>query len=329
MTVPAKKSIERGETRFLVVCLNPTMQKTLVFNCLALNEVNRVVEQRLDASGKGVNVTRVLTQLGEDAVHLTHLGGDEGQLFERLCRDDALSLEVVRCESPPRTCTTLVDRSASTTTEIVEPTEPVQAGTENAVVERFRSLLPAVHTLIISGTTAPGYTVDLYAGMIAAARQAGVYVIADFRGAMLKRALRNDPGLRPNMIKPNLQEFVETFLPGAGVTGGVTVSEHTDDPEILEEVRRRMTELAREGLTTVITRGANPALAVDREDPETPVECEPLPLTPVNTIGCGDAFTAGLGAELARGGTLHDAIEQGHVAAAMNAALLKPGAIRP
>ena len=311
--------------RFLVVCLNPTMQKTLVFESFMVNEVNRVVEERLDASGKGVNVARVLVQSGEDAVHLTHLGGDTRAEFERLCREDGVPLEVVACDTPIRMCTTAVDRAAHTTTEIVEPTKPVSTATEAALLNRYEMLLQGVSTVIFSGTAAPGYSVDLYARMTMAARDAGAFVIADYRGAMLKETLRNEPHHRPQVIKPNLREFAETFL----TVGLTTVSEHADDPDTLREVRNQMETRAREGITTVLTRGANPVLAVDPVAPATLIECAPLALTPVNTIGCGDAFTAGLAAELAGGGILRDAIERGHAMAAMNAGQLKPGSIRP
>lgn len=311
--------------RFLAVCLNPTMQKTLVFDSFLVNEVNRVVEERLDASGKGVNVARVLVQSGEEAIHLTHLGGGTRAEFERLCREDGVPLAVVPCETPIRMCTTAVDRRAHTTTEMVEPTRPVSADTEAELLQRYEKLLHDVSTVIFSGSAAPGYNVDLYARMTAAARDAGAFVIADYRGAMLKATLRNAAHQRPQVIKPNLREFAETFLTG----GRAAVSEHADDPDTLREVRKQMETLAREGITTVLTRGGNPVIALDPAAPDSLIECAPLSLTPVNTIGCGDAFTAGLAAELAGGGTLRDAIERGHAMAAMNAAQLKPGSIRP
>ncbi|MEI6876358.1 MAG: hypothetical protein WCL50_14645, partial [Spirochaetota bacterium] len=60
---------------FLVVCLNPTIQKTLVFGSLAKGEVNRSALHRVDVAGKGVCGARVFGQLGKRAIHLTHLGG--------------------------------------------------------------------------------------------------------------------------------------------------------------------------------------------------------------------------------------------------------------
>ena len=67
--------------QFLTVCLNPVMQRTMMFPVLRENEVNRTSRYYTHASGKGVNVTRVLTQLGAGAVHLTHAGGRDRDRF--------------------------------------------------------------------------------------------------------------------------------------------------------------------------------------------------------------------------------------------------------
>ena len=76
---------------YLAVCLNPVIQKTLVFTSLAKGEVNRTSEYRVDASGKGINVARVLGQLGRPAIHLSQLGGPTRDWFLALCAADSLN----------------------------------------------------------------------------------------------------------------------------------------------------------------------------------------------------------------------------------------------
>jgi 1-phosphofructokinase/tagatose 6-phosphate kinase len=89
-----------SKSSFLAVCMNPTLQKTLVFSGLLPDSVNRTEEYRLDASGKGINVCRVLTQLGKEACHLTQLGGALRPLFLELCERDGLRVEWVESSSP-------------------------------------------------------------------------------------------------------------------------------------------------------------------------------------------------------------------------------------
>ncbi len=80
---------------FLTLCLTPTFQRTLRFSKVERGEVNRSNEYRLDASGKGINVTRVLQQLGFEATHLTHLGGAGRDSFLALASPDGTVVDWV------------------------------------------------------------------------------------------------------------------------------------------------------------------------------------------------------------------------------------------
>jgi fructose-1-phosphate kinase PfkB-like protein len=64
----------------MILCLGttPVMQRTMVFQRVQLDAVNRAVEVRETASGKSVNVARVLHRLGEAVVATGFLGGDSG-----------------------------------------------------------------------------------------------------------------------------------------------------------------------------------------------------------------------------------------------------------
>ena len=130
---------------FLTICLNPTLQKTLCFPAIVSGTVNRTGVHRLDVSGKGVNVTRVLTQLGKKAVHLTQLGGDLRPLFLSLCGQDGLSVEWVESGSQIRFCYTLITETDGVTTELVEESEPVGKGCgctcEKDLLEKLNSKL--------------------------------------------------------------------------------------------------------------------------------------------------------------------------------------------
>ncbi|MCL2271118.1 MAG: PfkB family carbohydrate kinase, partial [Treponema sp.] len=127
---------------FLTVCLNPTLQKTLLFPSVVPGTVNRTGSHRLDVSGKGINVSRVLTQLGEKVTHLTQLGGVMRPLFLSLCKDDSLNAEWVESDSQIRFCYTLITEADGHVTELVEESEPVGAETGSRLLEKFDALLP-------------------------------------------------------------------------------------------------------------------------------------------------------------------------------------------
>jgi 1-phosphofructokinase/tagatose 6-phosphate kinase len=309
-----------GATLFLSVCMNPTFQKTLCFHNVYTGGVNRAFLHRLDVSGKGINVTRVLSQLGKRAVHLTHLGGDLRELFLRFCEKDRLDIQWVESESNIRFCYTVIagESAGRTVTELVEEGDPVAEGTEERLLAKYRELLSGTKTVIVSGTKARGYSDSLVPEMTRLAREAGRRIILDVRGSDLKGSLL----FKPDVIKPNLFEFADTFAPEFKNLGELS----GDESGVKERIAALALELAeRYGTNIVLSRGKRPVwYAADGVFAECPVERIPL----VNTIGSGDAFTAGLAAALDDGLPFADAVASGVRCGGLNAAFLKPGVIR-
>ncbi|HUX14703.1 MAG TPA: PfkB family carbohydrate kinase [Spirochaetia bacterium] len=303
--------------KFLCVCLNPTLQRTFVLSALRENEVNRTSEYYLDAAGKGVNAARILSQLGSRAIHLTHAGGRNRELLIELASSSGVDIHAVESGSEIRTCYTLLSAAEQTTTEIVEESEPVGEGTEVRAWEKYLELVEDCDVLVIGGTKSIGLSDTLYPRMTQDAKGRGKRVVLDIRG----RDLLNSLAHGPDVIKPNLAEFVSTFLPS-----GEHTSEHTRDPKLIEAVTGKMREIyATYGTVTVLTRGGNETLYV--EDAQIG-SAKPGRIEPVNTIGCGDAFTAGFARSWAEGASIAAAVAEGNRVAGLNARQVRPGTIR-
>lgn len=299
----------------LAVCLNPTFQNTMVFSSFLEGEVNRCNRYRLDPSGKGVNVSRVITQLGGDVLHLTHLGGYRRQELIDMLQAESIHTIWADSGSPIRTCTTIIHEKRGTTTELIEEPLQVAPTTEAAIRELFSQHIRQCSVLVISGTRAPGYSRHLYADMVQEAKSAHVRVILDVKGEDLTSCLVYSP----DVIKPNLSEFASTFMPGH------TVFEQQADTGIKDSVIELMKRLYEaNGTAVVLTRGRFPTWLYDSCGfTEIPVRA----VQAVNTVGCGDAFTAGLAWGLHEGKPLREAAEIATDCAARKAALLRPGSI--
>ncbi|MCK5200557.1 MAG: tagatose-6-phosphate kinase, partial [Spirochaetales bacterium] len=296
--------------------LNPTIQKTIILDELNENEVNRSSEYRTDASGKGVNVTRVLSQLGSAAVHLTQ-SGYGGDYFLKLTSEDNLYLVTAANTSPIRTCTTLISKKRSTVTEIVEESFPVDKGTEKLILDLYRKHLDNTSNVIISGSKAPGFKNLIFPEMVKLSKTAGKTVILDYRGEDLLNSIQH----KPDIVKINFPEFVSTFFTDH------SIGEHEENTELKKIVPGKMTELlSTYGIKTILTRGTMPVIFIDndaviREEKIRTVKT-------INTIGSGDAFTAGLAFKLNQELSLKEAVRFGIECGSKNAALLKPGVIR-
>ena len=303
---------------FLTVCMNPTLQKTLVFPDLFPDLVNRTDQYRLDVSGKGINACRVLTHLGKECCHLTQLGGVLRPLFLDLCVNDGLKLEWVESYSPIRFCYTIINKREKSVTELVEEAERVREGTEERLLKTFSGLIPKFSTLIISGTKAAGFSDKLIPEMVRSAKAAGCRIILDVKGHDLIYSLPH----KPDILKPNLYEFLSTFAPELISKNNIQGNEI----DIKEKTEKICSELYEKYHSTlVLTRGAGPVWYAEKGKL---FEYAFKAAEPINTIGSGDAFTAGLAAALDDGASLTEAVAEGTHCGAVNAGLLKPGALK-
>ena len=187
---------------FLCVGLTPTVQRTLRFSQLTLGEVNRAWEVVTTASGKAVNVARVLDTLGADVALVHPLGGDSGRSVERSL---GVSQEIIWAPEscPTRTCTTLLTDSG-VTTELVEEARPLDVKHVEALLEKLEALLPTVNALALSGSLPPSVAPDFYARVIELANASGVTVFIDAQKEPLRLALAQ----KPYLAKPNRPETI-------------------------------------------------------------------------------------------------------------------------
>jgi 1-phosphofructokinase/tagatose 6-phosphate kinase len=256
--------------------------------------------------------------LGKDTVHLTQLGGVMRPLFLSLCAQDSLAVEWVESESPIRFCYTLIDDAGTRVTELVEESERVAAGTEERLMEKYESLLADRHFLIVSGTKAAGFSDTVIPSLVQKAKARSLTVILDVQGKDLIESLQYEP----DIVKPNLYEFAVTFMPDL-------VKDH-DLSGDAQTLRRRIAEAALElcgkyHCRIVLTHGAGEVWAAE---PDRFFTCAIEAAPPLNTTGCGDAFTAGLAAALGDSAGFEVAIAEGVRCGALNARSFRPGVIK-
>jgi len=161
------------------------------------------------------------------------------------------------------------------------------------MTQTVQALLPSATALVFAGSMAPGYPAGYPAHLASMARKSGVPVLLDVQGPVLLDTL----AARPAVVKINLAEFAATFLPGrlsGGEHGGV-VAEALVSADIMNAV----SEVSRDHATSfVLTRGAESILLARDGD----VRSRPVPALPaeqiINPIGSGDAFLAGMLAQL-------------------------------
>ena len=293
--LPAAESI----MPVISICLSPGFQRSVIIDTLILGEVNRLANVFVDVAGKGVNVCRVLHRLGIAACCLAQGGSNAGELMS-LAEFEGMDLRLMPSTGRLRTCTSIVETSVTAghrVTELVEPSSAVDGSCVDTMTEAVQALLPSATALVIAGSMAPGYPNGYQARLASMARGFAVPVLLDLQGAALKEAIASGPAL----VKINLAEFVATFL--AGRLSGGEHSGSLAEPVLSSTVTNAVAEVSRHhGTSFVLTRGAQSILLARQGE----LRIVPVPDLAagdtVNTIGCGDAFLAGMLAKLLAAG---------------------------
>lgn len=185
------------------VTLNPALDKTVVIPSFSPGEVNRVQSVRVDAGGKGINVSKCLQALGEPTVAAAILAGTAGQELEQMLLDGGITPLVLWAEGKTRTNLKIIDPEKGQNTDINEPGPKVSAQQLEQLLQMILEQMNPGDIVILSGSLPAGAAPDLYKQWIRHLKEQGAIVLLDADGEALKCALPASPYL----IKPNNDEL--------------------------------------------------------------------------------------------------------------------------
>ncbi|MCL7425165.1 1-phosphofructokinase family hexose kinase [Streptomyces sp. YS415] len=260
----------------LTVTLNTALDITYRVPALRPHASHRVSEVLERPGGKGLNVARVLAALGHEVTATGFTGGTTGRVVrELLTADGGVVDALVPLAGTTRRTIAVVDDLTGDTTQLNEPGPVVTPAEWSAFQQTYDRLLASADAVALCGSLPPGVPVGAYAGLVRAARAAGVPVLLDTSGEPLRRAV----AARPDLIKPNADELAE-------LTGS-------------HEPLRATRDARRRGARTVVASlGADGLLAHTPQGRWRAVPPAPLRGNPT---GAGDAAVAGLLSGLVEG----------------------------
>src|SRR5438046_341237 len=137
----------------MIVCIGttPVYQRSMAFGRVEVNGVNRARAVWDYASGKAVNVARVLQALGEEVVATGFAGGDWGAARLRDLDGAGIRHDFALVAAPTRQCVTVIDEAGGTATELVEESHPVRLEDWDTLYEKVGGLLPGAAAWVLSG----------------------------------------------------------------------------------------------------------------------------------------------------------------------------------
>jgi tagatose 6-phosphate kinase len=282
--------------------LTPALQQILVFDAFRCGQVNRAREVHWCTSGKVFNAGIAVHHLGGPSLTLAPVGGPPRELIGSELDDLELPCRLLATQAATRVCTTIIDRTSDTITELVENGRPLAPSELRMFRKAYAEEAAKADVAILIGSLPTGTPVSFYRELVERTR---CRAVLDFRDEGLMSVL----DLKPYLVKPNREELARTL--GRPV--------ESDD-----ELLAAMQSLNQRGAQWVVTtQGSQPVWVSSATEA---YRVYPLPVDEiVNSIGCGDVMAAGLAWATRDGRNAVEAVRVGIAAAAENLRHLLPG----
>lgn len=265
----------------LTLTLNPSVDISYPLQHLHIDTVNRVQAAHKTAGGKGLNVARVISQLGHEAEASGFLGGDLGNYISQKLREDGIKDRFMKISGETRNCIAIL-HDGGKQTEILESGPEITADEAEEFMKHLEQCLEGIDIMTISGSLPKGLSVDFYSKLIEIAEKKGVQTLLDTSGEPLLRSLSSLH--RPYLIKPNQEEI------------GQIAGEKVEDMDQLKKIMLENSMLS--SIPWVVASlgkdGALAKVGMELYRARIPV------IDAVNPVGSGDSTVAGLAYALNR-----------------------------
>ncbi|MDU4696480.1 MULTISPECIES: 1-phosphofructokinase family hexose kinase [Paenibacillus] len=288
------------------VTLHAAIDRTCYVDRLHVGQVHRIARQFDEPGGKGNNVAKVIRQLGGEVTATGMIAGSNGAFIEHCLNERGIHTAFVKMPGESRVCLNIVDEARGSSTELLGQGPAITKVEAEAIREQVGELSGKSSVVVLSGSLPAGAEVNLYADLIGMIRSSGAKVFLDTSSA----ALREGITALPHFVKPNEQELAQWL---------------GHEPKERNEWIQGARQLADQGISAVcVTLGSRGAIAVLEG---AAYFVRPPRIQPVNTVGCGDAFVAGMAYAEECGKSPADKLRIAAAAAAANAMSIKAGDI--
>ncbi len=252
------------------VTLNPALDYVMQTPKLNIGETNRSEKEDIQFGGKGINVSVMLSRLGQPTVALGFVAGFTGDKLETLVQKTGVKTDFIRLPSGETRINVKIKGEQET--EINAGGPLIDRDSLKLLCEKLQSLQDG-DTLVLAGSIPKSLPENIYAQLIDRVKEKDIRLVIDATGNALLSTLPYCPFL----IKPNRAELEE--LCGYSLTTA-------------EEIGKAALCLQQKGAKNVlVSLGGDGALLLTQTG-ETYILSAPEG-TVKNAVGAGDSMVAG------------------------------------
>lgn len=271
----------------ITVTLNPAIDKTMEIDNFKVGSINRESSIRLDAGGKGINVSKVIHSLKENSRAVGILAGRNGEFIKKYMDLLYIENDFLFIEGESRINTKIVDRINHTNTDINERGTYISQGDLNNVSSKVFHDTDDKTIIVLSGSVPDSVDKNIYGNWITKSKEKGAKIILDADGELLKNAIEKGPYL----VKPNISELERLF--------SRKIATKADAIECGKKIFDYGVEIV------VISLGGEGSIFMNKKST---VIVDGIKVQVVSTVGAGDAMVAALAVALDKGYTFEKAI---------------------
>lgn len=293
-------------SRIVTLTLNPAVDLASTAASVVPTHKVRTFGERFDPGGGGINVARVIHELGGDTLALVMTGGVTGRLIEELLDEAGVPWQALAIRGRTRISLNIHDRKSGLEYRFV-PEGP------NVDSDEWNKALKALHDvegewIVASGSLPRGVPTDFYAQAAVIAERRGQKFVLDTSGPPLHAIL----GHGIELLKLSLSEL--EFLIGQELPD--LQSQEKETASLIRSGAARMiaVSLGRDGAILGTQEGICKLPSVEVE------EC--------SAVGAGDSFLAGLVFGLARGMSQRESLALAIAAGAASVATFGTAQVR-
>jgi 6-phosphofructokinase 2 len=267
---------------------SPALNRTVEVEEIIYDDVNEIMEEKKSAGGKGIEVSRIIKELGGQSVALGFIGGYNGLELEGRLVNEGILCDFTRINDENRSNIIIYQRKKNLQTLFSTCGPEVKPFEISAFCTKIREV-PGDSYVVLGGAMPKGINDNFFAQLITTLREKGVKVILDADEEVLASGVNAGPFL----IKPNIHEF-----------GRLIGKSITDIDEIFDEAKPYLSAVD----YIVVSAGARGVAGVSREGNYHVV---PPRVKVRSSIGAGDSLVAGIVFVLSNGGSFEEALALG------------------
>lgn len=251
--------------------LNPAIDHIVRLKRVDAGETNRMEAESYKAGGKGINVSKILNNLGEESIALGFIAGFTGNEIKRsLEEDEGIKTDFVKLNKGFTRINCKIKSDLET--EINGPGLDLEEADVDKLLEKLDNINDGDY-LFLSGNLPSSLPKDFYGTIMKRLAEKDIHIIVDTAGPALKAALP----FKPFLVKPNKRELEDFFS-----------IEINDDKGIEEGAEKLRAAGAR---NIIVSLGADGAYMLAESGESAFLDAPKGHL--IDTVGSGDSMVAG------------------------------------